>query len=61
MTKMVISLVVEGNKEDLHTIKGNIISVASEALVGVTVNEIAEQKKEIKIPACMFLNVNNRV
>lgn len=58
---MVISLVLEETEENLNKIKGNIISVASEALVGVSVNGIKEQKKEIKIPACMFLNVNNRV
>ena len=48
MTKMVISLVIEGNKEDLHTIKGNIIATASEVLVSVTTNELSEKKKELK-------------
>lgn len=53
MAKMVISLVIEGNKEDLHTIKGNIIATACEALVSVTANEIEEPKKQIEIPAFM--------
>lgn len=44
---MVISLVIEGMKEELHEIKGKIISTASEALVSVSANEIEEPKKEI--------------
>ncbi|MBQ8426187.1 MAG: hypothetical protein IJX16_00280 [Clostridia bacterium] len=44
MKKLVISLVIEGTAEDLHTIKGNIIRTASEALVSVTANEVEEQK-----------------
>ena len=54
MKKMVISLVIEGNEEDLHTIKGNIIKTACEALVSVTANEIEEPKKELQIPTFMF-------
>ena len=54
MGRMVISLVIEGNKEDLNAIKGSIISVASEALVSVTANEIEQPKKELKIPAFMI-------
>ena len=54
MTRMVISLVIEGSKEDLHTIKGNIITTACEALVSVTANEIEEPQSELKIPAFMF-------
>lgn len=44
MKKMVISLVIEGNVEDLHEIKGNIIKSACDALVSVTTNEIEEPK-----------------
>lgn len=44
MNKMVISLVIEGKKEDLNEIKGTIISTASEALVSVTTNMIEEKK-----------------
>lgn len=49
MKKMVISLVIEGNEEDLHTIKGNIISSACEALVSVSANVVEEPKKEIDV------------
>lgn len=48
MKKMVISLVIEGKDEDLHEIKGNIISTASEALVSVTTNVLEEPKKELE-------------
>ena len=50
MKKMIISLVIEGNEEDLHEIKGKIIATACEALVSVTTNEIVEPKKELDIP-----------
>ena len=49
MNKMVISLIIEGNKEDLHEIKGKIISTASEALVSVTTNEIKEANNDVEI------------
>lgn len=51
---MIISLVIEGNKEDLHTIKGNIITTACEALVSVTANEIEEPKRQLNAPTFMY-------
>lgn len=51
MKKLVISLVIEGSDADVHEIKGNIINVASEAMVSCSVDEIPEPKKEIEIPA----------
>lgn len=53
MKKMVISLVVEGSEKDIHTIKGNILATACEALVSCSVSEIPEPKKEFEIPAFM--------
>lgn len=50
MKKLVISLVIEGSDADVHEIKGNIINVASEAMVSCSVDEIPEPKKEIQIP-----------
>ena len=50
---MIISMVIEGNEEDLHEIKGAIIATASECLVSVTADVIEEPKKELKIPAFM--------
>lgn len=44
MEKMLITLVIEGNKEDIHTIKGNILATASDSLVSCSVNTIGEQK-----------------
>ena len=49
MKKMVISLVIEGNEEDLHEIKGNIIKSSCEALVSVSANVVEEPKKEIDV------------
>lgn len=48
MKKLVISLVIEGDENDLHTIKGNILATACESLVSCTVSEYPEPKKEIK-------------
>lgn len=54
MKKLVISLVIEGTKEDLHEIKGKIISTASDALVSVATNEIDDgRNEELKILAFM--------
>ena len=47
MKKLVISLVIEGTENDIHTIKGNILNVASESIVSCSVSEIPE-RKEIK-------------
>lgn len=57
MKKMVISLVIEGNEEDLNAIKGNVIATASEALVSCTTNIIEEPKKEIEIPKFMLSSI----
>ena len=54
MKRMVISLVIEGNDEDLHEIKGKIIATASEALISVTANEIEEKKKKKEIKTDMI-------
>lgn len=53
MKKMLISLVIEGSEADIHTIKGNILTTASEALVSCSINEVPEQKRELEIPAFM--------
>ena len=44
---MIISLVIEGSESDIHTIKGNILATACEALVSCSVTEVKEQKKEL--------------
>ena len=46
---MVITLVIEGNKEDLHTLKGNIVKSASECLVSCQADIIEKPKKELKV------------
>lgn len=51
MEKMVITLVIEGRKEDLNTIKGNIISTACETIVSVSTSTIERVKDDIKIPS----------
>ena len=51
MKKMVISLVIEANDEDLHDIKATIINTASNALISCSVDEIPEPKKQLEIPA----------
>ena len=57
MKKMLISLVIEGNEEDIHGIKGQILSICSEAVVSVNTTEIEEPKKEIK---CHEVNTDTR-
>lgn len=46
---MVLTLIIEGNKEDLHTLKGNIIKSASECLVSCQADIIEEPKKELQV------------
>lgn len=45
MEKMVITLIIEGTKEDLNTIKGNIINTASEAMVSLKADMLSQEKK----------------
>ena len=54
MKKMVISLVIEGNEEDLNTIKGNIIATSCEALVSCSTDIIEEQPRDLQIPKFMY-------
>ena len=60
MKRMIISLVIEGNEEDLHEIKGNIIKSACEALVSVSANVVEEPKKELQIPKFMGIAYTDR-
>ena len=59
MKKLVISLVIEGNDADLHEIKGNIINVASEAMVSCSVDEIPETKKDLQLPPVFQKQLGN--
>lgn len=47
MKRMIINLVIEGNDEDLHQIKGAILSTASEALVSCKTEVLENARKEI--------------
>ena len=50
MRKMIISLVIEGNEQDLHEIKGAILATACESLISCKCDIIEEPKKEIEVP-----------
>ena len=49
--KMVISLVIEAQANDIHEIKGKILETASEAIVSCAVDIIpSHENKQIEIP-----------
>ena len=49
--KMIISLVIEAQANDIHEIKGKILETASEAIVSCAVDIIpSHENKQIEIP-----------
>lgn len=57
MKKLIISMVIEGNAEDVHEIKGKILATASEAIVSCSIDEFEAPKKRIDAPAFMQSNL----
>lgn len=49
MEKLEIRIVIEATKEDINEIKGNIVKVASDALVAFDTRSLTEGNKELKV------------
>lgn len=54
MAKMVISMVLEGNKATLENLVEETVANCAGSIKSLSVNEIEEQKQELKIPKFMI-------
>ena len=58
-TKMIVTLIIEGQEEDIHEIKGSIITTASECLISMKA-DVIEEPKEIRLAPFMQRTGVNR-